>query len=143
MNVKISNIEDSTFAINGVRVGDTDRNNRGYYSKTITLLQTDDFKLKWDGEAENSSGLYVRSPNTSSIRHDHLVTKSQLREEIDRLTEALNESRQQIQALMDFCFADRSKWKEGQGTQSHSSEGQTKENPTEIPAVIGISLAKD
>ncbi len=33
---------------------------------------------------------------------------------VEELTIALNESRDRIQALMDFCFADKSAWKEGQ-----------------------------
>ncbi len=32
---------------------------------------------------------------------------------IDELTRALNESREKIQALLDFCFTDKSQWKEG------------------------------
>lgn len=38
------------------------------------------------------------------------------RQMIDELTEALNETREKLQACLDFCFTDRSKWKEG--TQS-------------------------
>lgn len=44
------------------------------------------------------------------------IQKKQIEEhqkQIDDLTTALNESREQIQALLDFCFTDRSKWKEG------------------------------
>ena len=34
--------------------------------------------------------------------------------QILELQDALNETRQQVQALLDYCFTDRSKWKEGQ-----------------------------
>lgn len=37
-----------------------------------------------------------------------------LEQAVETLTEAQNESREQIQALLDYCFTDRSKWKEGQ-----------------------------
>lgn len=50
--------------------------------------------------------------------------KKQIEEQqkqIDDLTTALNESREQIQALLDFCFTDRSKWKEG-ASRSISAE---------------------
>ena len=47
---------------------------------------------------------------------------------VEALTEAQNESREQIQALLDYCFTDRSLWKEGQG-QGHC---QQKEKDKEI-----------
>ena len=36
------------------------------------------------------------------------------RDKIDVLIKANNENRDQIQALLDFCFTDRKGWKEGQ-----------------------------
>lgn len=41
-----------------------------------------------------------------------------LEETVDALVVAQNESREKIQALLDYCFTDRSRWKEG---QCHSS----------------------
>ncbi len=51
--------------------------------------------------------------------------KKQIEEQqkqIDDLTTAVNESREQIQALLDYCFTDRSKWKEG-ASRSINEEG--------------------
>lgn len=46
---------------------------------------------------------------------DQLTQRVQeLETSVETLTQALNESREQIQALLDYCFADKSKWKEGQ-----------------------------
>ena len=36
----------------------------------------------------------------------------ELGEDIIKLTKALNESRDQIQALLDYCFVDKSRWKQ-------------------------------
>ena len=38
---------------------------------------------------------------------------SQLDNNVETLTNALNETKEQVQALLDYCFTDRSNWKEG------------------------------
>ena len=45
---------------------------------------------------------------------DHSKKIDDLEQTVETLTNAQNESREQIQALLDYCFTDRSKWKEGQ-----------------------------
>jgi hypothetical protein len=39
---------------------------------------------------------------------------SDLEQTVEELTIALNESRDHIQSLLDFCFVDKTAWKEGQ-----------------------------
>lgn len=39
---------------------------------------------------------------------------SDLEQTVEELKIALNESRDHIQSLLDFCFVDKSAWKEGQ-----------------------------
>ncbi len=41
-----------------------------------------------------------------------------LEETVEALVVAQNESREQIQALLDYCFTDRSQWKEGASISS-------------------------
>ena len=50
-------------------------------------------------------------------------------EKIEQLTDALNESREKIQALLDFCFTDRSKWKEGAPTSNLTGSRGTLDVP--------------
>ena len=45
-----------------------------------------------------------------------------LHRSIDTLTTALNESRDQIQALLDYCFTDRSGWLEGSKEKEKEKE---------------------
>lgn len=47
----------------------------------------------------------------------------QLKDTISQLTEAQNESRERIQALLDYCFTDRSAWKEGMDEKRRNKEG--------------------
>lgn len=61
-----------------------------------------------------------------------------LEKDNEEIQQALNETREQVQALLDYCFTDRSKWKEGMinsvGTKLdpiHSEEGQLCPNSVE------------
>jgi hypothetical protein len=56
----------------------------------------------------------VGPPGSCSEVYDRISELEELvkemNENITELTEALNESRDQIQALLDYCFADKSRW---------------------------------
>jgi len=52
--------------------------------------------------------------NEAEKLNKKLVTHiSRLDDNIDTLTKVLNETRDQVQALLDYCFTDRRNWKEG------------------------------
>lgn len=46
-------------------------------------------------------------------RKDIATLLEEHRKDIETLVDALNETRTQVQALLDYCFTDRSQWKEG------------------------------
>jgi hypothetical protein len=45
----------------------------------------------------------------------------------DTLVNSMNETRDQVQALLDYCFTDKSKWKEGQVKLQVSRPAESKE----------------
>ena len=76
--------------------------------------------------------------------------KKQIEEQqkqIDDLTTAVNESREQIQALLDYCFTDRSKWKEGASRSIRDGTGRApsvnEEGASSISRSNGIGCTPD
>lgn len=67
---------------------------------------------------QNRTTLYdISSDDDSTVALSNTeLTKMihELEQTVEELTIALNESRDRIQALCDFCFVDKSAWKEGQ-----------------------------
>jgi hypothetical protein len=63
----------------------------------------------------------------------YTMTIIRQQKQIDELVKAQNESREQIQALLDYCFTDKSRWKEGRGTQIPSIESKAS-GPTTVRA---------
>ena len=68
---------------------------------------------------------------------------------MEELVVAQNESREKIQALLDYCFTDKSQWKEGASisssagnrcTLSVSEEGQCQTKKEEFPDEVGHSV---
>lgn len=51
----------------------------------------------------------------------------QLKNKISELTESLNETREQVQALLDYCFTDKSRWKEGSSNIMKGAEIEKKD----------------
>lgn len=76
-------------------------------------------RLIMQEEANKMKPLYSCQDDPAFIEH-----VKHYEEIIQKLTEALNESREQIQALLDFCFTDRSKWKEGQAQRKEPHESK-------------------
>ena len=59
-------------------------------------------------------------------RITELTTRMEnLEKDNEELQRALDETREQVQALLDYCFTDRSKWKEGASTSSQAGSGGT------------------
>ena len=50
---------------------------------------------------------------------------TEMEKAMETLVISQNESREQIQALLDFCFTDRSKWKEGASCSVSDGTGRT------------------
>lgn len=50
---------------------------------------------------------------------------------------ALDESREQIQALLDFCFTDRSKWREGRKESIRDEDNINSEDS--LPPIPSLS----
>ncbi len=104
--------------------------------------------------------------SSSSATCDSLIVKEvvcpslddrvkKLEEMMEELVVAQNESREKIQALLDYCFTDKSQWKEGASisssagnrcTLSVSEEGQgqgqeqRKTEKEEFPDEVGHSV---
>lgn len=58
----------------------------------------------------------------NTLREQYEEMRDEMRDDINNLTAAMNESRQNLQAVMDFCFTDRSRWKEGQSKRDDDDE---------------------
>ena len=66
------------------------------------------------------------------------VQQGEHQHQINVLVRSLDESREQIQALLDFCFTDRSRWKEGIASiLSARDEGIKQEDP--LPLIPSFS----
>lgn len=78
-----------------------------------------------------------------------------LEEMMEELVVAQNESREKIQALLDYCFTDKSQWKEGASISSSAGnrctlsiseegqgqgQGQCKTEKEEVPDEVGHSV---
>ena len=71
------------------------------------------------------------------IRNKELEGRlKKLEDMVESLVEAQNESRDQIQALLDYCFTDRSRWKEG--PREWQREGQSDEDTLTLRCTSNI-----
>jgi hypothetical protein len=53
---------------------------------------------------------------------EQIAINNEQTEAIAQLEKSLNETREQVQALLDYCFTDRTKWKEGQPKEESKKE---------------------
>lgn len=102
------------------------------HDRRFNTVEDDVYELRYTVD-------FIRRDNEKLRRTiDEIKTASKketdsLREEITKLTESQNESREQIQALLDYCFTDRSPWKEGIDNPKQSKVTQLiTRDPSEI-----------
>ena len=93
-------------------------------------LSTNQKFSDWMNYWANYRNTIEKTEKTYTINDLNAIVKIQNRKiedvhnSIEELIKAENESREQIQALIDFCNADRSKWKEGQSKSNINKKTQ-------------------
>lgn len=86
---------------------------------TLNIHQ-DDLRNHRDHIQKLLSDITILQNKVTQLEKDLQYERKQHEHQIETLTDSLNESREQIQALLDYCFTDRSRWKEGISTSGQA-----------------------